>query len=312
MNIFRIGFRAMASDNEVVLAAADEAGAQTAARQAIAEVQRIECKYSRYRADSIVSRLNAAAGHGPVACDAETLGLLDYAAALHQASGGLFDITAGVLRRAWNFKEPRVPSAAELAPLLALIGWPRVQRDGDRVMLPLPGMEIDFGGFGKEYAADRAAAALAQQGVVHGYVNLAGDLNVLGPRPDGRPWTIAIRHPRQAGQVVATLPVHRGGLATSGDYERAFDLDGRRWCHVLDPSSGMPVTHWQSVSVLAANATAAGSAATLAMLMQAQGLHFLHSSGLDFLAIDHQGELHMPAEPLQSAQHAVNDRQTVG
>ncbi|MBK7060722.1 MAG: FAD:protein FMN transferase [Rubrivivax sp.] len=312
MNIFRIGFRAMASDNEVVLAAADEAGAQTAARHAIAEVQRIEYKYSRYRADSIVSRLNAAAGLGPVACDAETLGLLAYAATLHQASDGLFDITAGVLRRAWNFKEPRVPSAAELAPLLALIGWPRVQRDGDRVMLPLPGMEIDFGGFGKEYAADRAAAALAQQGVVHGYVNLAGDLNVLGPRPDGRPWTIAIRHPRQAGQVVATLPVHRGGLATSGDYERAFDLDGRRWCHVLDPSSGMPVTHWQSVSVLAANATAAGSAATLTMLMQAQGLHFLHSSGLDFLAIDHQGELHMPAEPLQSAQHAVNDRQTVG
>jgi len=292
MRTFRIPFDAMASGCELVLAAIDECEARQAAEAAIDEVRRIEIKYSRYRPDSIVTRINAAAGADPVDCDGETLSLLDYADTLYQSSDGLFDITSGVLRRVWNFQLPRVPAPDELAARLKLVGWRRVERDGRQVRLPEAGMEIDFGGFGKEYAADRAGALLEARGVRHGYVNLGGDMRVLGPRPDGQPWMIGIQDPRRKGEVIATIPVVQGGLATSGDYERYFELDGRRYCHILDPRTGMPVSHWRTVSVIAPLAVVAGNCTTIAMLKQADGLGFLEASGMNFLAMDQHGELH--------------------
>ncbi|MGZ3183702.1 MAG: FAD:protein FMN transferase [Telluria sp.] len=292
MRLYTVRFGAMASDCEVMLEARDEGEAERLARPAIEEVRRIETKYSRYRADSVVSRINAAAGQDPVEVDAETSGLLHYADALHANSGGLFDITSGVLRRAWNFREPRVPTPTELAPLLALVGWQRVEHEGLLVRLAAPGMELDFGGFGKEYAADRAAAMLAGVGVRHACVNLGGDLRTIGPQPGGAPWQIGIQDPRSEGNTIASLPLTSGGLATSGDYERYFELDGRRYCHILDPRSGMPCTYWRSVSVVAPIALAAGSYATIAMLKGEEGLDFLEQSGAAYLAVDHAGRVH--------------------
>jgi len=291
MQTFRFPFDAMASRCEIVIAAADETHAHALAQDAIDEVKRIEDKYSRYRPDSVVSRINTAAGQAWIECDAETTSLFDYADALFRYSDGLFDITSGVLRRAWNFNVAQVPSAETLAPLLALIGWQRVERKEAQLRLPVAGMQIDFGGFGKEYAADRAASVLAAKGVQHGYVNLAGDLRVIGPQPDGQPWLIGIQDPRQQGRIVATIPVASGALATSGDYERFFELDGQRYCHVLDPRTGKSVTHWRSVSVLAPLAVAAGSCTTIAMLKQAAGNGFLDDSGMAYLAIDAQGKI---------------------
>jgi thiamine biosynthesis lipoprotein len=297
MRTFRIPFHAMASACEVVLAAQDEGQAMALAQAAVAEVQRVEHKYSRYREGSIVSRINAAAGGSPLACDEETAQLLDYADTLYRSSDGLFDITSGVLRRAWNFNLPRVPSLEELEQLRSLIGWSRVERRGEQVRLPEAGMEIDFGGFGKEYAADRAGAVLAAQGLRHGYVNLGGDMRILGPKPDGQPWMIGIQDPRIHGQVLATIPVTQGGLATSGDYERFFELDGQRYCHVLNPRTAMPVTHWRTVSVLAPLAVVAGNCSTIAMLKQAQGLAFLDACGMDYLAVDQAGTIHTRSGP---------------
>ena len=288
----RFAFRAMACACEVVLADMPAASAARCAQAAIDEVRRIETKYSRYLPDSVVTRINAAAGAAAVACDAETWALLDYAQSLYTSSGGLFDITSGVLRRVWDFSQARVPTEGHLAEALSLVGWPRVERQQHQVRLPQPGMELDFGGFGKEYAADCAAAVLSKHDVLYGYVNLGGDLRVLGPKPDGEPWLIGIQHPRQPGQLLATVPVVRGGLATSGDYERFFEADGRRYCHVLDPRSGWPVTHWRTVSVVAPMAVVAGNCSTIAMLKQAEGLAFLQSTGMVFLAVDHAGTVH--------------------
>ncbi len=285
---FTVRFDAMASQCEVQLAAADEADAQRLAAPAIAEVRRIETAFSRYRDDSIVSRINRAAGGGWTDIDAETEALFAYADALYASSDGLFDITSGVLRRAWDFRQPRLPNPGQLAGLCALIGWDRVERAPGRIRLPQAGMEIDFGGFGKEYAADRAAALLGRQS---GYVNLGGDLRVMGPQPDGSPWQIGIQHPRRKNEVVATIAIASGALATSGDYERYFELDGRRYCHLLDPRSGYPVDYFQSVSILAPVAIAAGSVATVAMLKQADGVHFLDASGLAYLAIAADGSV---------------------
>jgi thiamine biosynthesis lipoprotein len=289
--VFRFPFEAMASSCEIVLAGLPEIAAATLARAAVAEVKRIEVKYSRYRPDSVVSRINAAAGKEWFDCDAETAALLDYAGKLYETSGGLFDATSGILRRAWDFKQAVVPAPDSLAPLLALIDWRRVERAGNRVRLAQAGMELDFGGFGKEYATDCAADLLLAQGALHGYVNLAGDMRILGPKPDGEAWTIGIQDPRRKDAVVAGIPIERGALATSGDYERYFERDGRRYCHVLDPRSGMPVTYWRSVSVLAPRAIVAGSCSTIAMLKQAAGIEFLEQAGMNYFTVDHAGKL---------------------
>ncbi|WP_075793995.1 FAD:protein FMN transferase [Massilia putida] len=290
--VFRFPFDAMASRCEIRLAAPNGHVAEELAEAAFAEVRRIERTYSRYRADSIVSRINAAAGRYRVECDDETSQLLAYADHLYRASDGLFDITSGVLRRAWDFRHPRVPTQDELAPLLALVDWPAVRREDGSIFLPRAGMEIDFGGFGKEYAADRAGALLLQKGVRHGYVNLGGDMRFIGPQPDERPWAIGIQDPRKPDGIVASINVSQGALTTSGDYERFFDIDGKRYCHILNPRTGMPACYFRSVSVLAPLAVLGGSVSTIAMLKEADGLAFLAASGLAYFAIDNAGQQH--------------------
>jgi thiamine biosynthesis lipoprotein len=213
-------------------------------------------------------------------------------AAVLALGGGLFDITSGVLRRVWDFKAGRCPAPQALSQVLTLIGWAGVEFDDLHIRLPRAGMELDFGGFGKEYAADRAATMLREAGMQHGYVNLGGDLRLLGPMPDGCPWRLGIAHPRQAGQIISSVALRSGALATSGDYERYFEADGRRYSHILNPFTGWPVPHWQSVSVLAPACVAAGALSTVAMLMAEGAPAFLHAQGVSWIAIDAMGEVH--------------------
>ena len=276
----------MAADNEVQIHAREESAARAAAHRAIAEVRRIEAKYSRFDPRSALSRINAAAGGSPVAVDAETEALLDYADACWRQSGGLFDPTAGVLRGAWNFGLAQVPTSAQLEPLLGRIGWERVERGPGRIRLPAAGMELDFGGFGKEYAVDRAAAVLHACGIRSALVNLAGDLAILGPQPGGAAWRIGIRDPRRDACVAATLDIASGALATSGDYERYIEVDGVRHCHILDPRTGRSAQGFRSVTVQAPTCLVAGSATTIAMLKgERDGLAWLASLGLPSYAI---------------------------
>ena len=287
-------FKAMASRCEVRLFAPDAETARAWSDAAIDEVRRIEIKYSRYRDDSVTTAINRAAGGAAVAVDGETAGLLDFGAALHAQSDGRFDLTSGVLRRVWDFKVQQLPAQQQVDAVLPLIGWSQVEWHDGQVRLPQPGMEIDFGGIGKEYAADRAGATLMEQGAAHGLVNLGGDVRVIGPTFDGSPWRIAIQHPRgRPGETLARLDVASGALATSGDYERYIVVDGRRYCHVMDPRSGWPVGAFQSVSVVAPLAIAAGACATVAMLYPvAEALDFLEAQGVRYLAIDASGQRH--------------------
>ena len=292
MALHRFTFRAMASDNEVQIHSDDARLAERAAARAMEEVMRIEAKYSRYRPESVVSRINAAAGGPPVAIDEETRQLLDFADACHRESGGVFDITSGVLRRAWDFKSERVPSDAALRACLPLIGWGRVERTATTVRLPRFGMEIDFGGFGKEYAVDRAALLLQHAGAHNALVNLAGDLSILGAQPHDTPWRVGIRHPRNPASVMASLLVRSGAVATSGDYERYIEVDGVRHCHILDPRTGRSARGFQSVTVHGTTCLVAGSASTIAMLkgMEA-GIEWLRSSGMAHFCILEDGSV---------------------
>ena len=296
LQIHRLPFKAMGSACEVVLASHTQNEAESMAKLAIDEVLRIERKYSRYTTDSVIAKINQQAGRGALQCDDETWALFQFATQLFDKSDGLFDITSGVLRQAWDFKKPEVPTSQKLEALLPLVGWQNVVLQDQSIALPLAGMEVDLGGFGKEYAADRAAQVLKEKGVTHGYVNLAGDMRFLGPKPNGEPWMIGIQDPRARDQVVATLPITQGGLATSGDYERYFELNGQRYCHVLNPKTGMPVSYWRSVSVTSPATVVSGCTTTMVMLKEADGLAFLQATGFDFFAIDHTGKVHLRQE----------------
>jgi len=296
LQIHRLPFKAMGSACEVVLASHTQNEAESMAKLAIDEVLRIERKYSRYTTDSVIAKINQQAGRGALQCDDETWALFQFATQLFDKSDGLFDITSGVLRQAWDFKKPEVPTSQKLEVLLPLVGWQNVVLQDQSIALPLAGMEVDLGGFGKEYAADRAVQVLREKGVAHGYVNLAGDMRFLGPKSSGEPWMIGIQDPRARDQVVATLPITQGGLATSGDYERYFELNGQRYCHVLNPKTGMPVSYWRSVSVTSPATVVSGCTTTMVMLKEADGLAFLQATGFDFFAIDHTGKVHLRQE----------------
>lgn len=241
-------------------------------RLAIREIERLERKYSRYLDDSVTSRINARAGAGPSRVDDETMKLLRYADNAWMISDGLFDITSGVYRAAWNFRSTRLPSEAAIEALRRRVGWEKVKLYADSIELALD-MEIDLGGIVKEYAADRCAAILRTHADC-GLVELAGDIAVTGPLPDGSAWQVRIRHPRAEG-TCGELAVDRGAVATSGDYERCIVIDGRRYCHLLDPRTGWPVEGLASVTVRHESCTVAGTLATVAMLKGRAGENWL-------------------------------------
>ena len=267
------------------------------------EILRLEQKYSRYRDDSVTSAINATANRGDtIAVDTETAALLDYADTLWQQSDGLFDITSGLLRNAWDFKSNSLPRPEDIDVLLPRIGWHRVQWSQPQLTFTRPGMELDFGGYVKEYAADCAAAVARQQGIHHGLVELGGDIRVIGPHPVGHPWTIGIRHPRLAGTALADIEISQGAIASSGDYERCIEIDGNLYGHILNPRTGWPMSGLIAVSVVADHCLLAGTGATVAMLKSADGVSWLEQLGLPWLAMDRDGQVYGTlANPLSCA-----------
>lgn len=289
LHAYQFGFNALGGVCDIDVVAAESPNCIF--ELAEAEVRRIEDKYSRYIDSSIVGKINAQAGLGWVTCDDETIGLFDYANTLHAHSSGLFDITSGVLRRVWDFGKNKIPLEDDLKQILGLIGWSKFERKGNQVRLKKAGMQIDLGGFGKEYAVDRVATIFLENGVTSALINFGGDVRALGTKPDGQPWQIGIQDPRQLDQCFATLSLSQGALTTSGDYERFFEIDDKRYCHILNPKTGMPVSYWRSITVLAPLASVAGATTTIAMLLQERGLKYLQNSGFAFLAVDHAGEV---------------------
>jgi thiamine biosynthesis lipoprotein len=300
--LHRSDFRAMGSPCAILLhaEAADRAAEWLAAARA--EVERLERRYTRYRDDSLTSEINRSAGDPTGVCvDAETAALLDYAETAHRQSAGLFDITSGVLRRAWDFRSGRIPSRHEVQQLLACVGWERLRWERPRLVLPLPGMQVDFGGVVKEYAADRVAALCRSLGARHGLVDLGGDLAVVGPHPDGSPWRVGIRDPEDGERALRTLAVYAGGVATSGDYARCMVVDGVHYGHLLDPRTGWPVSGPRSVTVLASHCLIAGTTASVAMLSGERAAAWLERVGLPHVRVERSGEVFERWELLPSA-----------
>lgn len=240
------------------------------------EAKRLEKKYSRYRDDNIVYQINNALGKS-VKIDNESYRLLSFADSLYHASHGLFDITSGVLRRAWTFDQSEnIPGQDQIDDLLKLIGWSQVKLTKDKVQIP-KGWQLDFGGVGKEYAVDSCCQKAKALGLAPTLVNLGGDISVTGPKLNHQAWQIRIE---DSDEIIM---LYEGSVATSGDKNKFLIKDGRKLPHILNPKTGWPIEGApHSVTVIASNCTEAGALATLALLQGPQAEGFLKAEANDF------------------------------
>jgi len=291
----RIMFNAMASPCEVLIQTHNMALVKQVAELVSQEVWRIEDKYSRYNSLSLCSQINTHSGE-KTPIDEETYLLLNFAEQCYQLSEGLFDMSSGVLRKAWSFNDgfdeksgecKSFPSVIDVNKLLSFVGWKNVIYDEKSIMLP-QGMELDFGGIGKEYAVDRSLLLAKQLTNKPILVNLGGDLAVSGPRFNNQSWQVAIEHPNcdylgQKQDMIIAL--NQGALATSGDAKRCLIKEGVRYGHVLNAKTGWPITHApRSITTVAPQCIQAGILATLALLQGEQAEQFLTDQEITFWA----------------------------
>jgi len=276
-------FVAMASPCEVLIDDAPPSVARQVLDAVSSEAWRIERKFSRYRADSAVHKINESAGSETLVDD-ETANLLDFAATLTRLSDGAFDITSGVLRKVWTFDGgDRVPSQEQIDAVLEAIGWHKVE--WRRPVLQLrTGMQIDLGGIGKEYAVDSAAELVAKIAPrLSCLINFGGDVVVRSQRTNGRPWRVGIESYARAGAAERVVQLASGALATSGDSRRFVFHDGHRYSHILDARTGWPVRNApHSITVAADTCTQAGTITTLAMLKGRDAEELLKASGAQY------------------------------
>jgi len=272
----------MANPCEVLCETHDENIARAMCEVAADEAWRIERKYSRYRDDSAIHAINIAGGE-PVEVDEETAQLIDYATTLWRLTDGAFDITSGVLRYVWRFNEPdKKPTAEQIDALLRRIGWQRVVWERPQLTLPA-GMELDFGGIGKEYAVDSAVMKLSRWPTVPALVNFGGDLRTAGPPPLRGAWQVGIESVLAQGRASNLIQLATGALATSGDTRRHIEIDGRRYGHIIDARTGWPAPSApRSVTVAADTCSQAGTFSTLAMLQGERAEAFLKNEGMRY------------------------------
>ena len=276
-------FRAMGSDCEFQLCFGGGSDSQYIFKCLQDELERLESKYSKFREDSLLSRINLGK---EVNIDNETISLLEHAFNCFEQSEGLFDVTAGRLNSLWDFKKKKVPSQEEISYALSVTDFSKVSWNNGILSMPA-GMNIDFGGVVKEYAADTLAVLAKKFGVQYGLINLGGDIAIAGNKPDGIAWKVGITDPRGTETEIASIDIFSGGLATSGDYKRYFIYEGKRYSHILNPKTGFPCAGLRAVSVAANLCTVAGSIATIAMLKdEPEAIKWLNDLGVPFVAMD--------------------------
>lgn len=264
----------MGSPCEVLTDSSDKPLVQALTTAVAAEAWRIEDKFSRYLQGNVIHRFNTANGQ-PVDVDEETAGLVDFAVTLFEISDGRFDITSGVLRAAWVFDgSDKVPQQVAIDAVMEHVGWQQAMWQDSRLTLA-PGMEVDLGGIGKEYAVDRCTGIARDFGNIGAMINFGGDLAVTGPPRNRDAWKIGVEGPTpDAAETLIDL--RQGALATSGDARRFLIRDGVRYGHILDPTTGWPVPDApSSITVAADTCTQAGMLSTLAMLRGALAESFL-------------------------------------
>lgn len=275
-------WQALGTNCELQFACDDQRQAEAFQAAAVSWVAQFEAKYSRFRPDSVISQINAAAGRSWVRIDPETEQMLDICGSLYQMTQGILDATALPVMKLWNYRaeNPRIPSDSEIVAARELVGWTKVQRRPGQVYLPREGMALDLGGWGKEYAVDAVAEVARAHRIASVLVDFGHDLRAIGTPPGKPGWHIGLEDPRKPGTYRGSIAVRERGIASSGDYLRSFILNGRRYGHIIDPRVGRPVSNGSlQVTVIAPSCLQAGVLSTSAFILgAAQGIALIQQT----------------------------------
>jgi thiamine biosynthesis lipoprotein len=280
---------------EITLVGEDEEAANKATLQSFQEIKRIEHLMSPWIDSSDVTRINQSAGKEWVKVSQETLRVIKKAREISELSEGGFDITVGPLTQLWRVAREKgiPPSADELKKKLDLVNFRNVMIDqGEKVFLKKRGMSIDLGGIAKGYAVDRAFEVLRTLGYKNLIVNAGGDLRVGGSKLD-QPWSIGIQDPRSSEKIMATVTISDSAIATSGDYEKFFIYQGKRYHHIFNPKDGLPSDGCQSVTIICKEGMVADALATAVFVLGPEKGYVLCQKlkGVDCLIVDKEGKI---------------------
>lgn len=272
---------------------ADEA--EKAMDAAFAAVERFGGLVDYFSGTSQISEVNRMAGIRAVAVSPETLALVEAALEVSEKTGGAFDPTIGPVMRLWDFHAKKMPADEDIRRNLRLVNFRDVvvDRKGSTVFLKRKGMQIDLGGIAKGFAADLAVDLLRKEGITAGVVAAAGDIRTFGLRPDGMGWNVGIKNPRQkdaSDEVIATIRLKDRAISTSGDYERWFEHEGKRYHHILDPRTGYPAVGSRSVSIISDRGAWSDAYSTALFVMgPGKGIALARSLAMDAFIIDSSG-----------------------
>jgi FAD:protein FMN transferase len=280
-DFYKLWFQAMNTTCHVHFRAPNPTLARDVQQEVLQWVAWFEARYSRFIPDSLIGQINGAAGQRWVEVDPETDALFNLCQEMIFFTRGVFDPTAMPLIRLWNWKAnpPVIPDPAAIIAAQELVGWRRIQRRPGAIFLPKPGMCLDLGGIGKEYAVDRVLTMVRDRGIQSVLVDFGADVRVQGEPPEKGAWHIGLEDPNHPGKVWTGVTVTNHAVATSGDYLRHFLRDGRRYGHIIDPRSGYPVNNSiKAVSVIAPHCTVAGILSTSVFVLGPQ-------QGLDLISL---------------------------
>lgn len=290
--------RLMGTRFEITVVAANAEMADGFIDLAIEEISRIEKMISSWDENSQTSAINQNAGINPLQIDQELFDLIQRSTGISKLTDGAFDISYASMDKIWKYDGSMtgLPSVDDIKSAVSKVGYKNIILDEEdhTVFLKLPGMKIGFGAIGKGYAADKAEELLRHHGVSAGIINASGDLNAWGEQPDGSPWLVGITNPLNSGKVFAWFPLADQAVATSGDYEKYVELEGKRYSHIIDPRTGYPSHGIISVSIFAPKAELADALATAVFIMGVDvGLDFINQlQGIDCIIIDDAGRIY--------------------
>ena len=290
---FRRQVRLMGSAFEFVVVDTEACGIL---EEGIAEVKRIESLLTEFDSTSETSRINHAAGVSPVRVVNEVYALIERCQHISGITQGAFDITAAALKKIYNFNAiGSLPPMSLIKETLEKVGYEKIQLlHNEQVFLPLSGMHVNFAAIGKGYAADCVKKLFQQKGIRSGVVSASGDLTAWGKRADGTSWRIGIANPNKTSGAIGWIPVDNMSVATSGNYEQYFVVNGKTYSHNINPRNGLPVTGIKSTTVVSAKAELSDALATAVTVMGSDvGLHFVNQlPNVHCLIIDEDDRVH--------------------
>jgi len=264
---------------------------------AFKEMEWIERVFSRFDENSEVSRVNRLAGAEKTAVSKEVFGLIERSVYYSGISGGAFDITVAPLVDTWGFvrKNNSIPDREAIDNALKCVGYKKIQMGSSdlSVMFVDRGVKVDFGGIAKGYAVDRAKDVLISYGIKNSLINLGGNIFALGNAPGKSYWVIGVQDPRNKGKTLRSFKLNNRAISTSGNYERFFEIKGKRYSHIINPFTGEPCQGIISVTVVTDSAESSDALSTAIFVMgEEKGLKLAKSiKNIEVLMLKEDGKL---------------------